>query len=833
MKTINCLIAIMVVLCSITLDAQEYLSRTLSDTLDPMEKDVLSIKNSNEEIMVFEKVQSRLGLDLYRNRSKSDGCKGVAWIENGDQLSGIVQDERGKYVRLQGTPQKPVYTPLVIERSFHCGHEPTAEQVSYIQRNAYPSAESTKEIETQPEEGVDFALGMAVFVPEYLVLEGDTLVFDELRTEILKRYEMVRLIYREQVGVQLSIDTVVPVPREYVSDSREFLTRDNYLRDHPWDAYPLKHFVLADLLRTAFLGQSSLHACEGASWSLFSDDPFFDAIVWAHELGHSFGAIHTNSCLWPGGAIDSCWQDALECFLGVHNRDQRATIMSGCNLHQMEFLPWAVEIMRGYLRWQYCYDFEDNATTHGGRLKFRLNEFDRPPSKSVRVEVRHFDHNFIRKDTDVPTQPFRLSNDESGHVVGDGLLTYAGNVAVRDYLFYPSLNNFFTTLILPSFPDDLQFDIIPTVDQFDIVLETEDDAIPTPKPIVRLSNTRDLTWLNPTQEELRYTSNNVTRGKNALSITAPNYCFDSLPEYVFPEDSTSIRIKARRCPGMNQLTAVVVDQYFTPMPDIPVQIEGPVTQMGYTNELGVMFFYNIPSGEYHIRVLDTTKIYGVTYGTPFYDEETIILGDERDPRYRLWRVRDIVAPPGRPYAFQPSLGKECELEEDILFRWSTTSTRVNHIFQIARDSLFLDIVHQNSDLGNKIWEHYIPSDSGTYYWRVKAINEERVESEWSDVMSFVVSPNTTTSAEHEHELHHLQFYPNPTRDYVSYDGSAPGLGRMQEIAVYNLLGQQVYRSELNSAEPSRIDLSSLSEGAYLVRILTEDGSGFGSVVIKK
>ena len=57
----------------------------------------------------------------------------------------------------------------------------------------------------------------------------------------------------------------------------------------------------------------------------------WDVMVITHELGHNFGSPHTQSCSWPGGAIDNCYTTEGGCPAGPAPVNG-GTIMSYCHL---------------------------------------------------------------------------------------------------------------------------------------------------------------------------------------------------------------------------------------------------------------------------------------------------------------------------------------------------------------------------------------------------------------------------------------------------------------------------------------------------------------------
>ncbi|AYQ33760.1 GEVED domain-containing protein [Runella sp. SP2] len=74
----------------------------------------------------------------------------------------------------------------------------------------------------------------------------------------------------------------------------------------------------------------------GVSANLNTYNPNLPTYSWnveviTHELGHNFGSPHTQSCSWPGGALDNCYATEEGCPLGPAPTNG-GTIMSYCHL---------------------------------------------------------------------------------------------------------------------------------------------------------------------------------------------------------------------------------------------------------------------------------------------------------------------------------------------------------------------------------------------------------------------------------------------------------------------------------------------------------------------
>lgn len=144
-----------------------------------------------------------------------------------------------------------------------------------------------------------------------------------------------------------------------------------------------------------------------------------------------------------------------------------------------------------------------------------------------------------------------------------------------------------------------------------------------------------------------------------------------------------------------------------------------------------------------------------------------------------------------------------------LFEWASINEATTYEFQLASSSNFGDPIEvQTTDLTTYLMTFDLPD--GTYFWRVRAINDCGVGS-WSEVFDFTV---LFVGVQEQHTGRKLNIYPNPANDNVIITSSL----QLEEISITDLSGRLIFKQKVqNGLFQTTLNVSELPSGIYFLK----------------
>ncbi len=156
------------------------------------------------------------------------------------------------------------------------------------------------------------------------------------------------------------------------------------------------------------------------------------------------------------------------------------------------------------------------------------------------------------------------------------------------------------------------------------------------------------------------------------------------------------------------------------------------------------------------------------------------------------------------FNFTPATTGDAATSYNISIGTDTAGTSWGEVTNVPTD---VDITYGSTDdIG---WQ-----PSTTYYWFITAVNAAGTTA--SNVQSFTTSATNPLGVD-DYENKVFNAFPNPVADMLTIQGNLP----IEQVEVFNQLGQSILTVKENALQNNQIDLSRLNAGIYFVEITAE------------
>ncbi len=169
---------------------------------------------------------------------------------------------------------------------------------------------------------------------------GDTLF---IKNEVAAMIQKTSEIYENEIGTKLVL-TYINIWKEEAKDPYNNVSDIFVMLTNLRNAYTNTSLSKIPSDVVMYLNSKGFSGAGGVASGKFNVSPWQNISTIAHEIGHNFGSPHTQSCTWPGGAIDFCYAVEGDCYSEALD-NIKGTLMSYCNRRLNNFHPLCIELM--------------------------------------------------------------------------------------------------------------------------------------------------------------------------------------------------------------------------------------------------------------------------------------------------------------------------------------------------------------------------------------------------------------------------------------------------------------------------------------------------------
>ncbi len=181
----------------------------------------------------------------------------------------------------------------------------------------------------------------------YDFFNGDTTF---IKYDAIKQVERVSKIYEKEMGIRLVVSHVNIWKNKDTDPYKNLFNIYDILNNilPVWRSNPKLASLRNSYDKIVYISKKNMSGASGVAseipcvvtWS-------YNNFLLAHELGHTLGSDHTQSCNWPGGPLDYCTNSEGNCYDGA-KEDMAGTIMSYCSAKIASFHVMCKAVIEQY-----------------------------------------------------------------------------------------------------------------------------------------------------------------------------------------------------------------------------------------------------------------------------------------------------------------------------------------------------------------------------------------------------------------------------------------------------------------------------------------------------
>jgi ligand-binding sensor domain-containing protein len=281
---------------------------------------------------------------------------------------------------------------------------------------------------------------------------------------------------------------------------------------------------------------------------------------------------------------------------------------------------------------------------------------------------------------------------------------------------------------------------------------------------------------------------------------------------------------------------------------LPAELEKPVLKSPDNKSENVetsinLTWYNYPNPQkdsVRIQISKTNDLDNALFDeTVGYRSSYEISNLENNQEY-IWRIKVIVGERESPWSDTWSFNTEkkaltapililpendTELEQLVLhFEWSKVEETYTYHIQVSEDPAFSEIFKDNDNVGNNLMIYEGFEQGKTYYWRVKATNQDS-EGPWSETWKFSIQEASSGIIDMFGKSNEIRVFPNPFDDKIFIELLSYDVIDLQTCSVelFDLSSRLLLSTEIKLNQgKALLDINklNLSTGIFILKVQT-------------